>query len=167
MMPTLCSTPPIKETTMNMQRFRGRSKSTDEPIHVHDIDIGPGLFGGYCVFVRGVRVGAAFDSLEAVWTALFAKAKRPKPKQDHPRAPPHLTAGLNAGYVVFDNRGSAIGDVLGAADRAGGRFAAWAKSGKIGEFPSRDEAEAAVHTRAAADARAVREKRKAAKGKVK
>ena len=94
---------------MNMQRFRGRSKSTDEPIHVHDIDIGPGLFGGYCVFVRGVRVEGTFDSLEAVWTALFAKAKRPKPKQDHPRAPPHLTAGLNAGYVVFDNRGSAIG----------------------------------------------------------
>ena len=138
---------------------------TKHSIAVHEVDIGPHLLGGYCVFVQGKRLPSVFNDHEAIWAAVSGWAKLPKSKRDHPQAaPPHLTDDRAAGRLVFNERGEVIGGVLGGAGLADGKFAAWGMNGKIGEFGTAVEAEAAVCTRAAADAKAkaeaARKKRK-------
>jgi hypothetical protein len=129
------------------------TKRPAKPVDLHDIEIGRDLLGDYYGYVWGVRVEGAFDSLDAVWPAVLVAAAQPRLKQRPPRAPPRLTDRA-AGHLVFNERGEAVGCVVGAVDLAGGRFAGWARGGKVGKFSEEVEAEKAVPAGAAADAKA-------------
>ena len=118
--------------------------------------------GNHCGVVRDEPVGP-FDTFEELWAAIVAATATPKSRRRSPRAAAPMT-GRNAGYVVYDSLQTVIGCVVGGADLAGGRFAAWTKRGKIDAYATAIEAEAAVRAGAAADkrekARAVRERKK-------
>lgn len=86
-------------------------------------------------------LGAFATDTEAE-AAIRAAPAKPKLKKALKPPPPvgSLTA-VEAGYQVFGARKRRIGAVIGLAS---GQYGAWSRGGKIGEFPTLGEAEAAV-----------------------
>jgi hypothetical protein len=87
----------------------------------------------------------AFTTAEEAEAAIRAAPSKPKLKKAPKPSPPiglqfeSLTA-IEAGYQVFARKRQ-IGAVIGLAS---GQFAAWNRGGKIGEFATLGQAEAAV-----------------------
>ena len=88
----------------------------------------------------------AFTTAEEAEVAIRAAPVKPKLKKAPKPSPPtglqfeSLTAN-EANYSVLDARKRKIGAVISLAS---GQFAAWSRSGKIGEFATPGQAESAV-----------------------
>ena len=90
-------------------------------------------------------LGAFATDSEAEAAIRAAPAKPRLNKASKPPPPVGLRfeslTAVDAGYLVFGKRKHRIGNVIGLAS---GEYAAWSRGGKIGEFATLSQAEAAV-----------------------